>query len=58
MPCLTYMLGNTDLEANKAGWSNFINHPDWKKLVSREEFKGNMSDITRIFLKPTAYSQI
>ena len=57
MPCLTYMLANTDMEENKKGWSNFINHPDWAKLISNEEFRGNMSDITRIFLKPTGYSQ-
>lgn len=57
MPCLTYMLANTDLEGNKTGWSNFINHPDWKKLISMEQYKGNMSNITRIFLKPMPYSQ-
>ena len=57
MPCLTYMLANADMDENKKGWSNFINHSDWKKLVSVEEFKGNMSDITRIFLKPLHYSQ-
>ncbi len=58
MPCLTYMLANTDMEENKEGWSNFVNHPDWKKLVSMEEYRGNMSNITRIFLKATGYSQI
>jgi len=57
MPCLTYMLANTDLAENKAGWSKFINHPDWKKLTSIDEYKGNMSDITRVFLKPISYSQ-
>ena len=58
MPCLTYMLANADLDENKVGWSNFINHPDWKKLVSMDKYKGNMSDITRIFLKAMDYSQI
>ena len=58
MPCLTYMLANTDLNENKNGWGKFINHPDWKKLISMDEYKGNMSDITRIFLKATDYSQI
>lgn len=58
MPCLTYMLANTNLEENKTGWSKFINHPDWKILTSMDEFKGNMSNITRVFLKPLAYSQI
>lgn len=58
MPCLTYMLANTDLDENKTGWSNFINHSDWKELISMDKYKGNMSDITRIFLKPMDYSQI
>lgn len=58
MPCLTYMLANTDMEENKAGWSNFIKHTDWKTLISNEEYRGNMSDIKRVFLKPVAYSQI
>ncbi|MDG2448585.1 MAG: NIPSNAP family protein [Saprospiraceae bacterium] len=58
MPCLTYMLANTTLEENKVGWSNFINLPAWKKLVSMDEYKGNMSNITRVFLKPMDYSQI
>lgn len=53
MPCLTYMLANTDLEENKAGWSRFINHPDWKKLKAMDEYQGNMSNIIRVFLKPT-----
>jgi hypothetical protein len=58
MPCLTYMLASTDMDENKKGWTNFINHPDWKKLIAMDEYKGNMSDITRIFLKPLRYSQI
>ena len=57
MPSLTYMLANTDMNENKAGWVNFINHPDWKKLTSMDEYKGNMSNITRVFLKPMSYSQ-
>lgn len=58
MPCLTYMLANTDLDENKNGWSKFINHPNWKELLSKDEYKGNMSNITRVFLKPMSYSQI
>ena len=58
MLCLTYMLASTDLAANKAGWSNFIKHPAWKELASKAEYKGNMTEITRIFLKALDYSQI
>jgi hypothetical protein len=58
MPCLTYMLANADMDENKKGWSNFINHPEWKSLLAQDEYKGNMSDITRVFLKSTHYSQL
>ncbi len=58
MPCLTYMLANTDKEANKIGWSKFINHPAWKRLFSMDKYKNNMSNISRIFLKAVDYSQI
>lgn len=58
MPCLTYMLANTDLNENKLGWSKFINHPTWKKLTTMDQYKGNMSNITRVYLKPLKYSQI
>ncbi len=58
MPCLTYMLANTNLEENKTGWSNFLSHPDWKKLTSNEAYRGNMSNINRVFLKAVGYSQI
>ena len=58
MPSLTYMLANKDLAENQAGWSKFISHPDWKRLTAIDEFKGNMSNITRVFLKPLGYSQL
>ncbi|GGD47562.1 NIPSNAP family protein [Muriicola marianensis] len=58
MPCLTYMLATADMEENKKGWANFVEHPQWKKLLAMEEFKNSMSDITRVFLKPLNYSQL
>ncbi|UWX56337.1 NIPSNAP family containing protein [Maribacter litopenaei] len=32
MPCLTYMLANTDLNDNKEGWSKFVNHPRLEEI--------------------------
>jgi hypothetical protein len=58
MPCLTYMLATKDMEESGKGWSNFINHPDWKKLIAQEEYKDAMNDITRVFLKSLDYSQL
>jgi len=58
IPCLTYMLATGDMEENTRGWSNFLQHPEWKKLLAQEEYKDSMNDITRIFLKSLDYSQL
>lgn len=58
MPSLTYMLASTDMKENQENWTKFVNHPDWKKLTSMPEYNGNMSNITRVFLKPLSYSQL
>ena len=58
MPALTYMLWFKDLEERDANWKDFIAHPDWKRMSSMEEYKDTVSNIIRVFLKPTDYSQI
>lgn len=58
MPCLTYLLASKDLEANRQGWSKFIEHPEWKRIIKLEEYANNMNNIIRVFLKPLAYSQL
>lgn len=58
MPCLTYMLATESKEANAAGWAKFIQHPVWKKITAMDEFKGNMNNILRVYLKPLSYSQL
>ena len=58
MPCLTYMLAFKNEEEHTAAWSRFGKHPEWQRIVNLEEYKDAMNDITRIFLKPTSYSQL
>jgi hypothetical protein len=58
MPSLTYMLTFADMPARDAAWSAFIKDPDWKTLSSDPQYKDNVSAISDIILRPTAYSQI
>ena len=57
-PNLTYMIGSDDMEANEAAWTTFKAHPDWQKLRTDPYYKDTVSNITNIFLKPAACSQI
>lgn len=58
MPCLTYMLALKDMEAHAEGWSKFLVHPEWQRIIKVEEYAKSMNDITRVFLKPLPYSQL
>ncbi|WP_420320650.1 NIPSNAP family protein [Flagellimonas sp.] len=58
MPCLTYMLALKDMEAHAEGWSKFIAHPEWQRIIKVEEYANSMNDIIRVFLKPLPYSQL
>ena len=58
MPCLTYMLAVTDMEANQQGWGKFVQHPQWKALLADEQYANSMNEIRRVFLKPLAFSQL
>lgn len=60
LPNLTYLLTFADMEEREKNWTVFRNDPDWKKLSSTPGL-GNaeiLSNITNMFLRPTAYSQI
>ena len=57
MPCLTYLLASKSMEENAAGWSNFFQQPEWKRISVMEVFKGTVNDIIRVYLKPLDYSQ-
>ena len=58
MPCLTYLLAFKDKEEHQQAWSKFGPHPEWQRIIKLEEYKNVMNDISRVFLKPLAYSQL
>jgi len=58
IPSLTYMVGFDDDDARKKAWDAFRVHPKWKKLSSDPYFKGTVSNITNLVVRPTAASQI
>lgn len=58
LPNLTYMIAADDMDASKAAWAAFRAHPDWQKLKDDEYYKDTVSNITNIYLRPAACSQI
>ncbi|MVM30323.1 NIPSNAP family containing protein [Spirosoma sp. HMF4905] len=59
-PNLTYMLTFDNMEEHDQNWKAFSSDPEWKKISSVPEFTDAriVSNITRMFLIPTAFSQI
>jgi len=51
-PALTYMLNFTDMEQRDANWKKFLQHPEWKAMLKKEEYANTVSNIRKIFLKP------
>lgn len=58
MPSLNYMLTFPDMAARDAAWAAFVKDPDWKTLSGDPQYKDNVSAISDIILRPTAYSQL
>ena len=60
LPNLTYMLSAEDMEQSRASWSTFMRDPDWQSLRSTPGYSDReiVSNITNLYLKPAAYSQI
>ena len=60
MPSLTYMLVHENMAAREKNWDAFRNDPEWKKLSSTPGYSDAdiVSNITTIYLRPAAYSQI
>jgi hypothetical protein len=58
MPSLNYMLTFADMAARDAAWAAFSKDPDWKTLSGDPQYKDNVSAISDIILRPTAYSQL
>lgn len=59
-PNLTYMLTFDDMAEHDRNWKAFGGDPEWKKISSMPEYADTkiVSNITRTFLVPTAFSQI
>ena len=58
MPSLNYMLTFADMAARDAAWKAFSADPDWKTLSGDPQYKDNVSAISDIILRPTAFSQL
>jgi len=60
MPSLVYMLVHENMAARDKSWDAFRTNPDWKKLASTPGFSDAeiVTNITTVFLRPAAYSQI
>jgi hypothetical protein len=60
MPSLTYMLVYENLAARERNWAAFSSDAEWKKVSSTPGFSDAdiVSNITSIYLRPAAYSQI
>ncbi|GAB3277898.1 hypothetical protein GCM10027347_51970 [Larkinella harenae] len=59
-PNLTYLLTFDDMAEHDRNWKAFGSDPDWKKVSALPEYANDriLSNITRLFLIPTAFSQI
>ncbi len=51
-PSLTYMLNFKDMAEHDSSWKDFIKHPEWKAMSSKEEYANTVSNIRKVFLKP------
>ena len=58
IPNLTYMVTFDDIEAKKANWKTFGQHPEWKKMREDPQYKDTVSNITNTILKAAPGSQI
>lgn len=60
LPSLTYMLAFDSMADHDRNWSAFGSDPEWKKLSAAPGYTDPeiVSNISNIFLRPTAYSQI
>ncbi len=57
-PNLTYMLSAPSEEAHAEHWGGFGKHPKWQVLRKMPKYKGTVSGIRSIKLKPASCSQI
>jgi hypothetical protein len=60
MPNLAYMLVHENMAGREKSWDKFRTDPEWRKLSATPGFTDPeiVSNITTVFLRPAAYSQI
>jgi hypothetical protein len=60
MPSLMYMLVHENMAGREKSWDAFRTSPDWKALASTPGYADAeiVTNITTVFLRPAAYSQI
>ena len=58
MPALIYMLWFKDMKERDENWAKFSVNPEWKRMSALPEYANSVSNIIRVFLKPTEYSQV
>ena len=60
MPNLTYMLVFENMAEHDKNWGQFGSDPEWKKLSTTPGYTDVeiVSNISNVFLRPTAYSQV
>jgi hypothetical protein len=58
IPSLKYMLASPDMDANAEGWKTFIGHPDFIRMRDDPKYANTEPNITKLYLEPTAYSQV
>lgn len=58
MPNLMYLTTFSDMKSHDEHWDAFRNHPDWKELSAKEEYKHTVSNSVKILMHPTDYSDL
>lgn len=56
MPNLMYMTCFENMEARNAHWKDFVESPEWKKLISMKEYDHNVNRADNILMRAKAYS--
>lgn len=58
VPALVYILSAPDMESHREHWRTFLDHPEWVRMRDMEMYKGTVSRIESVFLRPTPFSRI
>ena len=60
MPSIVYMLVHENMAGRERSWSAFSGDPEWQKVRATPGYSDAdiVSNITTVFLRPSAYSQI